>query len=191
MTEAFDERWLFDTIDTANIRALNADPEHGVLHAIKPFDLRFDTTRWLESDADEQLIITIPFTGSVKLKAFSLGSGPEGSGPCKIKAFINRDDIDFDNVNDMTPVQSWELAVGNPPDAEHLFKVSKFSRVRLLTLFVDTNHGDDTTRISYLAFKGIFTPLNTEPVVAAYELRPMPGDLRNKLEESAMNNLGM
>ncbi len=48
---------------------------HGPLDAIKPYDLRMDTSRWLESDDDEQLIIRIPFTGSVKLKAFSLASG--------------------------------------------------------------------------------------------------------------------
>jgi len=46
-------------------------PEHTALHAIKPYDQRFDTTKWLESDADEQLIIKIPFTGSVKLKVFN------------------------------------------------------------------------------------------------------------------------
>ena len=109
------------------------------------------------------------------LQAFSLGSGAGDSGPCRIKAYINRDDIDFDNVSNMPALQTWELARDNPPDAEHMFKVSKFNRVRILTLLIDSNHGDDTTKITYLAFKGIFTELKTEPVVAAYELRPMPG----------------
>jgi len=45
-----------------------ASEEHTVLHAIKPFDQRYDTSKWLESDADEQLLIKIPFTGSCKLK---------------------------------------------------------------------------------------------------------------------------
>jgi len=48
----------------------------------------------------------------------------------------------------------------------------------------------DLAGIAYLAFKGIFTPLKTEPVVATYELKPMPGDIRNKLEEASAN-LGM
>eukprot|EP00960_Hanusia_phi_P027111 746648-Hanusia_phi.AAC.3 len=118
-------------------------------------------------------------------QAFSLGSGAGESGPCKIKAFINRDDIDFDSVSNLPALQTWELARDNPPDAEHLFKVSKFNRVRILTLLIDSNHGDDTTKITYLAFKGIFTELKTEPVVAAYELRPMPGKRRSVLAASA------
>mmetsp|Transcript_9657 Transcript_9657/g.27754 ORF Transcript_9657/g.27754 Transcript_9657/m.27754 type:complete len:165 (-) Transcript_9657:542-1036(-) len=69
------ERWLFDSIDTVNVKALNAKSGHGPLDAIKPYDLRMDVSRWMESDADEQLIVNIPFTGSVKLKAFSLASG--------------------------------------------------------------------------------------------------------------------
>jgi len=75
LQEHFEERWLYDCIDTANIRVLNADPAHGVLGAIKPYDRRRETDEWLESDADEQLIITIPFTGTVRLKCFSIGSG--------------------------------------------------------------------------------------------------------------------
>jgi hypothetical protein len=166
---------LYDSIDTVNIRALNLDAEHGVLHAIKPINEKHDTTKWMESDADEQILLTIPFTGSVKLRTFSVGSGTGGVGPCKIKAFINRDDIDFDNVNDLPAVQEWELPRDNPPDAEHMFKVAKFGRVTSLTLFFETNYGEDTTRVTYLAFKGVFTPLNTEPVVAVYELRPVAG----------------
>jgi len=129
MQEGVEERWLYDTIDTVNVTALNADPNHGPLEAIKPYDQRHDTSRWLESDADEQLLIRIPFTGQVKLKAFSLGSGPGDQGPLKIKAFINRDDLDFDSVSGMQAVQTWELAEGNPSDAEHMFQVTKFGQV--------------------------------------------------------------
>ncbi len=65
--------------------------------------------------------------------------------------------------------------MNNPYNAEHPFRMAKFSNVRSLTLFIDENHGGDTTRVNYLALKGIFTPLKSEPIVAQYELRPMPG----------------
>mmetsp|Transcript_17931 Transcript_17931/g.37841 ORF Transcript_17931/g.37841 Transcript_17931/m.37841 type:complete len:109 (-) Transcript_17931:32-358(-) len=107
-----------------------------------------------------------------------------------MKAFINRDDVDFTNVSDMTPTQAWEIAENNPWNAEHLFRAAKFSNVRSLTLFIDSNHGGATTRVNYLALKGIFTPLKSEPIVAMYELRPVPGDLRGKLEQASMNNIG-
>ena len=60
-----------------NVKAFNSRSGHGPLDAIKPYDQRMDTSRWLESDDDEQLLIRIPFTGCVKLKAFSLASGSE------------------------------------------------------------------------------------------------------------------
>jgi hypothetical protein len=111
-----------------------------------------------------------------------------------MKAFINRDDVDFTNVSEMTPTQvrplspsgfhgpyfslwqAWEIAENNPWNAEHLFRAAKFSNVRSLTLFIDSNHGGATTRVNYLALKGIFTPLKSEPIVAMYELRPVPGN---------------
>uniref|UniRef100_A0A7S0VWX8 PITH domain-containing protein n=1 Tax=Hemiselmis tepida TaxID=464990 RepID=A0A7S0VWX8_9CRYP len=189
LQEHHDERWLFDCIDTANIRALNADPAHGALGAIKPFDKRRDTDTWLESDADEQLIITIPFTGTVRLKSFSMGSGAGEQGPLKVK-FLVRDDVDFDNVESLPATQEFELPRDNPVDAEHPVKVSKFSSVRALTVFVETNHGGDTTRINYFALKGVFSHLKTEPVVAEYEVKPMPGDIRNRLEQFG-GQLGM
>ena len=88
-----------------NVSAFNSKSGHGPLEAIKPYDQRMDTSRWMESDDDEQLLIRIPFTGSVKLKAFSLSSGGDDQGPRTMKAFINRDDIDFANVNEMAPTQ--------------------------------------------------------------------------------------
>mmetsp|Transcript_30523 Transcript_30523/g.76779 ORF Transcript_30523/g.76779 Transcript_30523/m.76779 type:complete len:223 (+) Transcript_30523:191-859(+) len=182
LQEHFEERWLYDCIDTANIRALNADPAHGALGAIKPYDKRRDTDTWLESDADEQLIITIPFTGSVRLKSFSIGSGAGEEGPLKVKFLVRDDEVDFDNVSDRPATQEFELPRDNPVDAEHPVRVAKFSRVRALTVFVESNHGADTTRITYFGLKGVFSHLRTEPVVAEYEIKPMPGDIRNRLE---------
>jgi hypothetical protein len=69
-------------------------------------------------------------------------------------------------------------------------QVAKFGQVRCLTLFIDTNHGEDTTRITYLNFRGIFTQVNTEPVIAVYELKPVADDLRNRVNEAATNMPG-
>lgn len=38
----------------------------------------------IESDADDQLIIKIPFTGSIKLRSILLRSGPESQTPSKL-----------------------------------------------------------------------------------------------------------
>jgi hypothetical protein len=58
----------------------------------------------------------------VKLKSFCVIGGTGGTSPGKVKLcvpeffsnicirFINRDDIDFDNVREMKPVQTIEMA---------------------------------------------------------------------------------
>jgi len=62
-------RWLvLSILHERTLTHTHSTAEHTALHAIKPYDQRRDTTKWLESDADEQLIIKIPFTGSIKLK---------------------------------------------------------------------------------------------------------------------------
>eukprot|EP01047_Picozoa_sp_COSAG01_P046523 COSAG01_NODE_4377_length_5085_cov_6.039110_4_plen_153_part_00 len=59
---------------------------------------RLNEEQYLESDADEQLILTIPFSCAVKIKSITVvGSAAEtGSNPAEMRAFINRDDVDFD-----------------------------------------------------------------------------------------------
>lgn len=54
--------------------------------------------QYLESDADEQLILHIPFKDNVKLKSISVVGEGGDMHPASMKAFKNRDDIDFDNV---------------------------------------------------------------------------------------------
>lgn len=50
-----------------------------------------DETRFIESDADDQLIITIPFTGNVKLREILIKAGPAGHTPEEVKVWCNKE----------------------------------------------------------------------------------------------------
>lgn len=90
---------LFSKIDLQNVTVKNSEQPGS--NAIKPWHERLDDTvrRYvsataaeshmrmqlaIESDADDQLIIRIPFTGSVKLRTILIRSGPESQTPSKI-----------------------------------------------------------------------------------------------------------
>ena len=61
------------------------------------------------NEEDAELLITIPFNGAVKVKAISIIGGRDGSSPARLKAYTNRNDLDFAAVSDMAPVQAWDL----------------------------------------------------------------------------------
>lgn len=64
----------------------------------------------LDSNEDDaELLITIPFNGAVKVKAISILGGSDGSSPARLRAYTNRNDLDFAAVADMAPVQAWDL----------------------------------------------------------------------------------
>ena len=55
-----------------------------------------DKTESVESDADEELLINIPFTGDVKLKGLIVIGGEDDTHPDKVE---NLNDINFDVIN--------------------------------------------------------------------------------------------
>lgn len=60
---------------------------------------------YLESDCDEQLILSITFTQAVKVHSLKI-KAPTDSGPKSIKLFINQPrTIDFDMADSNTSVQ--------------------------------------------------------------------------------------
>jgi hypothetical protein len=101
--ETGDNFSLWQLIDTHGLRALNTNDQIGP--CLKPYHHRFDMTTTIQSDQDEQLILYIPFTANLKLKAISILSFADDTSPTILKAYINRTDIDFDNIESMTPVQ--------------------------------------------------------------------------------------
>ena len=78
--------------------------------------------QFLQSSSGPDVIISIPyvceaarahtrrFTGSVKLKSVCLRATGGDSAPRKMKLFTNRDDIDFDNAEELPAAQEFELA---------------------------------------------------------------------------------
>ncbi|CEG81475.1 hypothetical protein RMATCC62417_15674 [Rhizopus microsporus] len=145
---------LYSKIDLDNIRCLNeAEPNSGQ-KVIRPWNERMDDTKYLESDADEQLIVFVPFTGIVKLRSICLRTDNTDAAPSKVKVFINREDVDFDAAESYTPVQEFDLVQGSNEVIEYTTKATKFSNVRNITLFFSENFGEDTSIIRYLGFKG-------------------------------------
>lgn len=75
--------YLYDKIDKDNVIVLNAQqPGHIV---IKPWAKVMDEVDYVESEADEQLIFQIPFTGSIKLRSILIKSGPQQFTPDRVK----------------------------------------------------------------------------------------------------------
>ncbi|GAA5907810.1 hypothetical protein JCM5296_005792 [Sporobolomyces johnsonii] len=162
--------FLYQHIDTDKVVALNAEEGKQGKIVIRPWDQRNQEEEWLESDADEQLILQIPFTGSVKLRTILVKAGPAGFTPDKMQVFANQQ-LDFDEATSTDVTQSFDVAV-----TREVVEPAKFPSVQSLTLFFPSNHGEDTTRISFIGFKGEYSPLTRDPIITVYEAQANPAD---------------
>ena len=116
---------LLSYVDLENVRGLNLSEPDALRKVFKPYDKRRDTEDYIESDADEELLIYIPFTDIVKIKGLTLVGGTEGddtSAPSDAKLFINKADLDFDSANDTDAVQELELQRDSLGDMEYPLK---------------------------------------------------------------------
>ncbi|KAF9452328.1 DUF1000-domain-containing protein [Macrolepiota fuliginosa MF-IS2] len=157
---------LYSYIDRSNVVALNANNPGEIV--IKPWHERTDEGKSLESDADDQMIIRVPFTGSVRLRSVLLKTGPGDRTPSKVQLFANQENMDFDDIEDKTPTQELDVAQGREV-GEYAVKTAKFSNVSSLTLFFPEGQGADTIQIYYLGFLGHWTERKNNPVITVYE----------------------
>ncbi|KAF9162802.1 hypothetical protein DFQ26_003232 [Actinomortierella ambigua] len=168
---------LLGKIDRDLVVCLNESAPGQGKAILKPWADKMDDTKVLESDADEQLILFIPFTASVRIKSISIRYEPGETAPSKVKAFTNREDVDFDTAESMEPTQEFDLVDDTRGQViEYVTKVSRFSSLRNLTLFFPSNHGGDTTRISFIGLKGDYSEFKQDPIITVYELQANPAD---------------
>lgn len=166
---------LFSRIDRDNVVALNAaEPGKGP-EVIKPWDKRLDEEAYLESDADDQMIIRVPFTGSVKLRALLLKAGPADQTPTKVLLYNNIEHADFSVLSDLQPTQEFNVAPGREVGEYHVMP-AKFPNATSVTLFFPGSQGGDTTRIYYVGVLGQFSERKNQPLLTVYESRPNLAD---------------
>lgn len=207
------EQSLYQFIDTAKIICLNAVaptlPAGTELFRsfLKVQDSRFDCGFYLQSDADCQLVIHVPFIGdcrlfSVILRTSAGDSEAELSSPKTIKLFKNFErNIDFDTLG----AAKEDLKIEHPMDVglqdsvetvnenedsfvEHYLPRRVFQNCSSITLFLEDNWSadeDELCRVYYLEIRGEFmghrVKNNGAPVLNVYESSANPVD-HQKLE---------
>ncbi|KAL8911122.1 MAG: hypothetical protein Q9171_003660 [Xanthocarpia ochracea] len=167
---------IWKQIDFESIRTLNeSEPDQGAKVVEKTWPQRLNAEPMLQSDADEQLLMFVPFTGVLKLHSLLIRSSEDSSAPKTLKLFLNKDDLDFSAASDLQPTQTLELS--QTSEIQELpVKRTSFGNTYSLTLFIEDNYGDDVTRIYWIGFKGEFMNLNREPVEVLYEKAANPKD---------------
>ncbi|XAR69266.1 hypothetical protein NMG60_11000794 [Bertholletia excelsa] len=176
---------LYKHIDLSKISALNEAVPGSVKSVFKAWEHRLNLSEgFLESnEGDAELLVFIPFTSDVKIKSISVVGGADGTSPSKMRAFINREGIDFSDAQDMQPVQEWDLVENLQGVLEYQTKFSRFQSVGNLTLHFPENFGGNTTQIYYIGLKGEATQLKRDVVATiVYELMPNPSDHKTKAE---------
>jgi len=117
-----------------------------------------DDAKYLESDCDEQLMLTITFNQQVKVHSLKIRGPSDGSAPKTIKIFANQpNEVDFDSGERMEAVQKLELT---PEEASGEKVISlrfvKFQNVSNLVVFVvDNQGGEETTKVEYIKVIGV------------------------------------
>lgn len=186
---------LYKQIEFDKIITLNeAEPRSGSAVVKKTWAERLNDEPILESDADEQLLMHIPFAGSCKLFSIIIRTSDSPSAPQTLKLFRNRDDLDFSTASDLKPTQKIELPKTNDV-AEIALNRAQWNMTTSINLFFEDNWSggdEDVTRISYLGFKGDFMPLNKEPVNVLYEAAANPSDHKviQGLQNTGQQSLG-
>ncbi|KAG4432628.1 hypothetical protein IFR05_011881 [Cadophora sp. M221] len=179
---------LYQHINFDDITTLNeAETGSGKAIVKKTWAERLGPKPELESDADEQLILHIPFTGQIKLHSILIRTSPSSSAPQTLKVFINRDDIDFSTASEMPPTQEFKLSQTSEVQDIQV-KRALFGKVQSLTLFVEDNYGEDESRVSYLGFKGDWMQLGRAPSNIIYEAAANPSD--HAVKGTAINQMG-
>ena len=156
---------ILSLLDTKRCSSLNEQGSHSLSSIIKGAS----GGSYLESDADEQLILHLSFSQKVRLSHLLLRTTPSeiGKAPKKIKVYVNRPHLGFDDLDDEKAEHEVELTEeqvksGDQGGGGQLIplKVVKFQQVDQIAIAIFSNQADqETTRIDALDLFG--SPVDT------------------------------
>jgi len=141
-------------VTKAGCECLNESDDHPLEQALTA------GAGYLESDCDEQLIISLAFNQTVKIHSIKI-KAPADCGPKTLRLFINQPrTLDFDSAESSQPTQEVVLQSSDLDGNAVNLRFVKFQTVQTLLIFVkDNQSGAETTRIDHLAIYG--SPLST------------------------------
>mmetsp|Transcript_14766 Transcript_14766/g.36840 ORF Transcript_14766/g.36840 Transcript_14766/m.36840 type:complete len:172 (-) Transcript_14766:473-988(-) len=147
---------LLDVIDFNSSEVLNSKNANAGLNNCLKQGYRDQDELYLESDADEQLLLNIAFQQKVKLMAIGI-KGPAEGGPRRVKLYVNRSHMGFSDVQgDVPPAQELDLTPAQIASGDPIpLKLVKFAFVNNLSIFVEDNQeGSEDTKVSKIVIFG-------------------------------------
>lgn len=144
-----------------------------------------------QSGYGKDLVVYIPFTGEIKVKAIIIIGGEDGTAPGKMKVYKDVEAVDINILEDKKPLQVIDMAENVTGEVDYLLNITKFTNVSNIVLGFDENFGAPNTVIKYIGFKGEKLREKFKVVQTVYEIQAnladhkVPGD-----QEKNMSNLG-
>ena len=142
---------LVNFLNSTGCNCLNESDEHNFKNVFK------NDENYLESDCDEQLLLTIEFTQPVKVHSLKFKAPENGHAPKLLKVFANQPSaMSFDQAEQAESLQKLELTPDDIKGEKVInLRFVKFQNVNNLVLFFINNQGDEeTTIINYLKIIG-------------------------------------
>ena len=124
-------------ITWASCEVLNANSKTPLGNALKQ-GMRDQETLIVESDADEQLLLSVALPAPVKLHSIALEAAE--NAPKSVKLFINKPDMNFDDAEGTPCTQALDMTGSG---GKYTLKFVSFQFVQHLTIFVSDNMADD------------------------------------------------
>lgn len=152
----------------------------------------YDPTASLKSDCDDQMILQLRFSGSVKIKTIRLALAQE-YGPSMMLVYANQS-LDFTSIERVKPTQEF-ACISNQIEhqqkvIEYQLKAHLFGNVASLTILFK-NPTTSHTMIRYLGFAGDFVNSKAAPVITQYELKPQLSDHKSETDwQKSGNGMG-
>jgi len=155
--ESSSDASLLSTLDPQQINCLNESTEHNLKSLLSSDPST--SSNYLLSDADEQLLLNIPFNQTVRIKSIAFKTSNIPQGPLQIKLLINRPSLGFEDVDDADEkqvAQILEVTEDQLKDGKRIpLRFVRFQSVNSLHIFVASNQGgEDETRIDSLDIFG-------------------------------------
>lgn len=158
---------LIECVDLSRLGCLNSTETYPVANLFSAQIKK--KMNYLESDADEQLLLIVLFKRAVKLHTISLKINGKSSeqeyNPHIVKLFKNKPAMDFSDAEDAKVTEEFDVSkifkkdLSTSPsfdvtEVQFPLKFVRWQDVNCVTIFVQSNGGAETTRIYGLTVFG-------------------------------------